>query len=912
MSAIVEAISDVVDSITDALEDLLKVVWDAIVEPILSEVFSWFGIEDETIVESSKISSKVYGNNAKDVVKAAITRAIFKKIDTDTSYFPNYMQEVYLTKGQIRAAYNYADRGQYKYDLPTSEVSGSSVDLVAIENATNDALGISCEIITAVAGYPSPGIYYKHELQADPYYYQPWDNTITENDPYGISWDDWEVGDVTYNIALNNYSVAISRIAADAQFWIDGPSQITEGDTAVYTVKSNRTLPIGQTVDINFTYTGTAVDGVDYTEESTVTMLAETSEVEVSIPTIETGNADRNFTITVDSIDNTGAFEMVTVHANNSVVTTITDDDTLKLTVNNILVNETNTTISVAVKLEQAAPSGAFTVDYNFTDLGATVGGVDYDNTTGTLNFAGTLEEVQYILIDIYADVADDDREQFQVWFDNSSDLDSIDISAVSTVTILDGTEDPAAANATLNHSITVPVFDREHSLTVTYKDYAEPDGQWRYWIYEYVEGTYTGIQEESAILKKLEMLPVVILRNNTVNVNANTSRSWYMTSKRIMSLLGLDIEEFVDALISNPDIDDVPDAYLNFSIGPRDNNTILSKMLWIMYYEVIVTHGLTSNISQFKATFKEGPVNNAIVWSAHSYVEDISGVKAVEGYYAHEVVGTDLRIYYQKTASTYDKLELNTMNTFSSIDYDGYHKAAFYNLGDEEFTIPVSWFVIEQMTAEEQLEAYQYILRLDVYALLVQELKWYETEAFLDLFQFVLVVISIITLGATSFIMAATQLAVNYAIAELVIWIAEQTGNAYLAALVGVVVGILFNNPSAFSDSAFMNAETLIETATEFVDTYSNTEGYIKQQEFEESMEEAQDLMDAKQAEYAEGRDNMTDMIAITPDLLISTDSPDTNIKSAINGQYEYNQLYNYDSLVADFYDINLSTGAN
>ena len=130
-------------------------------------------------------------------------------------------------------------------------------------------------------------------------------------------------------------------------------------------------MPHGEQITIGFSYAGTAVDGVDYNQVASIIMLEDVDEITVDLITLETANANRTMAITINSINNgTGVFEHVNINTIDTVTTTITDDDSLLLTMSDQLVIEANTTITIDVKLEQTAPSGAFTVDYAFTDLG--------------------------------------------------------------------------------------------------------------------------------------------------------------------------------------------------------------------------------------------------------------------------------------------------------------------------------------------------------------------------------------------------------------------------------------------------------------------------------------------------------------------------------------------------------------
>ena len=919
MSAVLDALEDAFNFVIEAIEDLVAAAWDAVVEPILEQVFAIFGITDETVVTVQRVSSPIYSTNVTDVVEAGITRAIMKKIKLNGDFFPNYMEQIFRTKGQIRAYYRYAELDIYYAGLPDMQIKGVIADFDKIQVALDNTFGSTHTVISAISRNPNKYDYFYWEMQDAPEFYKPWLNTLTADDAYGVSWDDWLVGVIDYNSGPDNYTVNISRTAEEAQFWIQGPSQITEGDTATFTVKSNRLVPVGETIGINFSYAGTAVNGVDYTQVASVTMLESTDEITVDIVTAETANADRTFSITIDTIDNTGGvFEEVTINAQDTVNCTITDDDTLQLTVNDVIVDEANTTITLNVKLEQAAPSGAFTVDYGFTDLGSTVGGVDYDNTTGTLNFAGTLGEVQTIDIDIYADIVDDDREQFEVTFNNSSDLDSIDISAKSTVTIIDGTLDPPPGTTVVNSTITKASYVAEESMVVTYSDDSAPPGQFQYWIYPHSDLTYD-LRPEAFTLTGLEMLPMAILRKEKkqLDVLYSTSSNEYITTRMLMARAGFDLQEFLDAIGSNPGIADIDDAYINFSIQPKDVNSVVSKMLYLAWEQIIVTSGMQSNVEQFTATIKEGDIENAIVWQSHTYTPNIVGVIATEGEYIHTVSATDLILQYQRLAGSYDEIRLNKLNGMTSIKYAGYSEVALCQLGDDEFTIPVSWDIFRQVSAQEQMEVFQYLARIDVNAINITELEWYETSAFYDLFEFALAVVAVVVIiysfgqatslvaGAVSFVQA---LVVNYAIGELIVFVAEATGNNILAAVVGVAAAVYLNDPELFSTDTLMEANKLLDLSTDFYENLSALESQEMQalaEDIKDTAAEAQAKIDAELANRPD-----TEAVALDSQFLAAVQSADTASFPAIQGNYSYDQLFNYDSLVGNYHNQQLQIG--
>jgi len=924
----------------DELADNLEEHWDIFVEPILEPILEIFGIEDETVIDVFNLSSPVFSNDPEeDIVKGAAVKAILAMVRRGGDFFPYYMEQINEVKGQLKAYYNYAYRGNYTEGLPDAHIQGNSGDLSVVRANLNSYVGSTCSLIGVNRRMPPDDLYFKHKLQST-HAYQYWDNTLTLDDPWGVSRNDWKIVDVVYNTGPMNFSINVRRNDQETKFWLEGPKQITEGDTATFVVKSNRPIPVSDDMDLEITIGGTAVAATDYsgTAVRTITMLSGTSEIEFDIVTLETGNANRTMDVELTDIVNTGAlFPIVTIHTPSSQLCTITDDDTLRLTVNDVLVDEANTTITLYVKCEAVAPSGAFSVDYNFTDLGTIVGGTDYDNTTGTLNFTGAAGNVQTIDIDIYADVADDDKEQFEVWFDNSDDVDGVDISVVSTVTIFDGTLDPAAISTSLDAVITEADYVKEDSSVIFYQNQSDPPNQEKLWIYKISDGTYPGLDQEVSIAVALEMMPIVVLRTEGVSV-ANFSTARYQSARQMINRLGYQIDDFLDNINANPDSGEIDDVWINFSVQPNDTHQVLSKILWLQWHETIVRFAITSNEEEYLSVFEEGDIQMSMAWTEHSHTVGLTGVKATVGEYAHtvfensEVISTtkvdqhgeeyqddvthyfnELHMWYQTDTNTYDEMKVIRLSGLTATTYNNGSAIAFTKLGDDEFTIPMSWFIFEKLTAKEQLRVYKYIFRMNFHALVETDLPYYLTGSFFNLFKMVVLVLSIVYMdwSGTWYAIALElikQYAINYAIGELIVWAAEETGNPELAAAVGLIVSIYLNNTSGIDFDIFLQAETLINMASEYAINLAFIEGEEQQRQIEQLEDEAEERQEEIRLE--DERREESGRVNYDTQILAHLLSSDTSRQTAIQSQYNYDLLYNYDSLTSNYHAKLLKIG--
>ncbi|MEL4382605.1 type I secretion C-terminal target domain-containing protein [Shewanella algae] len=98
-------------------------------------------------------------------------------------------------------------------------------------------------------------------------------------------------------------------------------SSVTEGETAAFTVSIDQVAD--EDVVVNFTYSGVAEDGSDFTGVASVTIPAGSTSVPLDISTINDGiyEGAEDFTVTINSVSGADA----SIGANNSADTTILD-----------------------------------------------------------------------------------------------------------------------------------------------------------------------------------------------------------------------------------------------------------------------------------------------------------------------------------------------------------------------------------------------------------------------------------------------------------------------------------------------------------------------------------------------------------------------------------------------------------
>jgi hypothetical protein len=666
MGGVVSAIEDAVGAAWDSVKTQVEAVWD-VHAYLIETTFAIFNIVDEDVLIVEKFSTLIYDDNTIDVVHQAGVKAVMTMIGKGGSFFPYYAEQTLTTKAQIRTFYRLAENGYYIHGLPIMEIRGGDIDYDAIDLALDDALGFAATRLSIHVSYPDDEIYIQNELQASPYLYKPYDNTLT----FGGD-ATWTISTYVYNSGPNNWTVNITHA----------------------------TLP----------------------------------------------------------------------------------DDT-----------------------------------------------------------------------------------------------------------------------------ITVPGFVKPRMLRVTYHADADPASEWYYWLYDLSSEVYPDVNPEMTVLSELEMLPVAIIRRLGEDITVDKTSEEYLTTKKLVSALGMDVDQVLENAGANSYYTDIEDLYLNFSMNPTSTDEIVSKCLWYTFYAIVETESLFSTISEYTMTFEEQNVNNAAVWTNHIYSFAVVGtLPAPYVDYSHEIVGTSLVLKKNKGGGIYERIVINDLNGMTAIKKAGFHSMALNTLGDDNFAIPVSYFILNLLSPTEQMQLYQSMFRIDSYAAQIVHLEFYETPGFLTLFEFTMVAITLWSLGqATAPLQVVRQLLTQYLIMELVVYLAELTGNAEFAAVIGLVAAIALSNTTA-NPFDFSSAEGILNASTKFADNL--TAAYeVEQQELREDLEELntlaeQRLQEIKEATPEEG--------PITAEFLVGLQSVDTVVFPAIKAQYNFDLLYNYDRIIKDYYDINLTTG--
>ena len=252
---------------------------------------------------------------------------------------------------------------------------------------------------------------------------------------------------------------------------ISGSTVVTEGAAGTYTV--SLTSPAQTAVTVNLTYAGTAANGADYTGVATVTIAAGASSATFNIATIDDlidEVAAESFTVTLASATGGNFENLVVSGTNNSVTTSITDNDnapTIAVSSQSVaeaggfavftvsLSNPSSTATTVSLALANGTATSA---DYGPALEVSTNGGTTW-TTASSATFAAGATSV-LVRTPITSDALDEIDETFTLTATRTAGT-TFNASAAGTATITDDDATPSLSigNVSVNESAGTMTF---------------------------------------------------------------------------------------------------------------------------------------------------------------------------------------------------------------------------------------------------------------------------------------------------------------------------------------------------------------------------------------------------------------------------------------------------------------------
>ena len=282
------------------------------------------------------------------------------------------------------------------------------------------------------------------------------------------------------------------------------------------------------------------------------------------------------------------------------------------------------------------------------------------------------------------------------------------------------------------------------------YVQYTLSDGSIKSWMYDTNSNTYPELDYVGAAGGESPFYPVVPLRyENTDYCQANNSAR-YLTSKKLLNIIGMDIQALGEGINENPNIDDVDHAYFMFGVQLQDESQSAKRYLGAFFEHMnsllppgkqsqsirITEGGLDMRLSWNSVTTAirsgrigtKGKANSTVNSAANQMV---FRVQFDEDSYK-EVTVTGLK----HTNFIFEGKTVETTLADSLVD------------GEYNFIIPLHASVVENLPVTVRNELYYDSMQLVFYSYEVTYVAWYRSSGFLNFLKIVAIVITIASIG--------------------------------------------------------------------------------------------------------------------------------------------------------------------
>lgn len=409
------------------------------------------------------------------------------------------------------------------------------------------------------------------------------------------------------------------------------------------------------------------------------------------------------------------------------------------------------------------------------------------------------------------------------------------------------------------------------------------------YWLYERSLGTYPSLDggADTGVDNTL-MLPIVPLRENFVSITS--AHASYVTSKKILKLVGIGFDDMVAGVEDNTDyIDFISDAFILFAINLYTTSYVGKRTLYVMWYNLF----LHASIKQ--ADYNSVPVDGDPVFNTISVEEENYNISLIFNYITQTLVvgnigavgtyetefvilandaydpvdgtGGGVNSYahfrWQYDATHYSELTVyGLFMTTLLLTTTGAFKVNIVELTDvaadqSSFIVPMSFTMFSGFTYKEKEALIYEAATMTLYASEYTHLDWYETERFNNFLSFVLQAVSIVLLisswGTATTVSAglwaiAEQLLIQYALSLVLKELLVAAGDNEDAQIAAILVYAVASYYGSGGSTGLTTAQTLlkvINVAIEAINIKTTLESDALQKEIDEFTKDSQQIQD-------------------------------------------------------------------
>jgi hypothetical protein len=306
------------------------------------------------------------------------------------------------------------------------------------------------------------------------------------------------------------------------------------------------------------------------------------------------------------------------------------------------------------------------------------------------------------------------------------------------------------------------------------------------YWMYQLNSGVNPTIEAifDTAPTTAGSFFPWGYFRYNKHKSNTDKYSQEYLTTKKMLKLIGMDYDKVADSINENPDIGDVEQALLMAAVPAKTENEVERKYLFDFFTKMFISASAHDGATEQKESpdirrqlgqplnkttiiMRDQRFKMALSFS-HIIKHRVSGNIGKIGHHASEVTvgshtekvtdATGVEVpwttsvpthYYRRQISenVYEELAVTNLKMMYWV-WGDYTTTA--DESDDILLVPLDYSIVSSYQLFEKEELYARSLHYIFNSRVVTKLKWYQTGVFRVVLVIVAVVITIISYGAT------------------------------------------------------------------------------------------------------------------------------------------------------------------
>ena len=334
-----------------------------------------------------------------------------------------------------------------------------------------------------------------------------------------------------------------------------------------------------------------------------------------------------------------------------------------------------------------------------------------------------------------------------------------------------------------------------------------------RYWWYDIDSQEHPELYLNSAIdYATADYLPIIPIRVNKKNV-VNSDESLKNQVSRTLAEVSVDLEEFTEALMTNPDVSKVDDVFILFGVNPTSEVEAVGKYfyhfiesrLWPLvdtpenlekleslmkassYYDPAEEHlGISGNTAAFMDAYlnpsynppqdsikiDDGQFNLTVRWARLNRIEHTGSIGKV-GTYAKVHDGTEEGEFNYAGSELAYLYPFGTLRVMKQIDEDTFIEYQVFGLAtythihrktsatrrtmkDEDIFLPLDYDVISSLNAIDEHNIYYDSFLAVTYTWYSVRTKWYQKKWFKIVLIIIIIVLIVLQMHALAKEMAA------------------------------------------------------------------------------------------------------------------------------------------------------------